>query len=705
MGYLAGYLHNFLDFEENDHEISLSFNFEGLENMQADCGFHHSLLVDKDNNAWSFGSNCFGQLGFASNERNVKQPTKVAEKNIVAVSAGWHHSLFLSRDGTVYSCGWNSFSQLGLGDNVQRNKTEKIEKIPPITSVAAGSSHSLFLDITGNVWSCGNNEGGECGQKGEKFIIHSPAIITNLPPIKQIAAGRSHSLLLDKNGQVWAFGNNENGQLGVGDKTNRTGPEKLPLMQTIQAVSAGGSHSLFLTTTNKVLVCGDNACGQLGLAANCKGICSPTQIQELPQIVSVAAGNYHSLLLDIEGKIWGFGSNKSGALGHNKAINYYFPEKVEGVYPKMKQLAAGSENFSLFLTQHGSFWSCGTNQAGQIGIEEQYSFSPTQIILLCGAESPAAQQQGKSVPHQKPEESEWKKAFTILENNFLCYTCFSPTGTVEPFTCSAENVQIIKDKRFVHSNFVQGNISMSNWQEKYNLIQQRQIYSWKKKLELEIAIKKYEDLIEQTKITIEEHKRELKSVELEHANSNILKEVIEPVAYVENQLRELVRQKVEANIHLEQEEVSLFLNIANLSDLIPIFHEKKINGKNIGQFKSSNELNTIGVNDVLLGKKFLYANKLLENRAFFKKSALENCPIVSFSATPEKTLDYLRDMKIIGLNERLISEHKIFINQLIFFSAADLMHIFQISLQNAMEISQKLSRLLFAFDNYLKSVN
>ena len=77
------------------------------------------------------------------------------------IAAGEHHSLFLDTEGNVWATGSNWNGQLGLGDNIQQRKVlvpTKIDNVPPIKSVAAGYEHSLLLDTEGHTWpSVSNN--------------------------------------------------------------------------------------------------------------------------------------------------------------------------------------------------------------------------------------------------------------------------------------------------------------------------------------------------------------------------------------------------------------------------------------------------------------------------------------------------------------------------------------------------------------------
>ncbi len=88
--------------------------------------------------------------------------------------------------------------------------------------------------------------------------------------VKQVSAGSQHTLILKENGDLWAVGNNEYGQLGDGSTTQRLNPVEVrtategPAMTEVDQVSAGGGHSMILKENGSLWAVGKNAKGQLG---------------------------------------------------------------------------------------------------------------------------------------------------------------------------------------------------------------------------------------------------------------------------------------------------------------------------------------------------------------------------------------------------------------------------------------------------------
>ena len=88
-------------------------------------------------------------------------------QRIVSVAGGFaNFSVFLDEDGNVFTCGFNNFGQLGHGDKNDRNIPQKVENIPPISSLSSSNSARYYfhiVDCEGRVWGCGNNENGQLG--------------------------------------------------------------------------------------------------------------------------------------------------------------------------------------------------------------------------------------------------------------------------------------------------------------------------------------------------------------------------------------------------------------------------------------------------------------------------------------------------------------------------------------------------------------
>ena len=258
------------------------------------------------------------------------------------ISASWEHSLVLSGNGRVYTFGKNDNGQLGLGDiaffrTKSRTNPKVITDLYNIIQVSSGDIHSLVLSTSGQIYAFGNEEFGQLGLGDNPYAFggtkdaNTPKLISNLTHIIQISAGFRYSLALDNNGQIYAFGDNDAGQLGLGDKYNRDRPTLIPNLTHIIQIAAGYSHSLALALDNngQIYAFGYNHNGQLGDNNN-RNI--PTLISNLTNIIQISSGYTHSLALNNNGQVYAFGNNFAGQLGLGDKKDRNIPIKVMSIF-------------------------------------------------------------------------------------------------------------------------------------------------------------------------------------------------------------------------------------------------------------------------------------------------------------------------------------------------------------------------------------
>jgi alpha-tubulin suppressor-like RCC1 family protein len=333
-----------------------------------------------------------------------------------------NHSLFLTREGHVYSSGYNKYGQLGLGDTtniitprlIETYYNSNLEEINydriTISEISAGLNHSLFLtSLTsgGNVYSCGYNVDGHLGigTSGSGEDKSTPTLIrsyydTTLDithnydeiTITKISASCTHSLFLTNNKHVYSCGNNNKGQLGLGSTDSQNIPQLIEtfgdtLYNEIQIdkISSKCHFSLFLTSEGHVYSCGWHNRGQLGLGEDTEEkVKTPTLIQRYYDdavqinydsitITEISSGYYHSLFLTSQGYVYSCGWNTKGENGFEveSAQKVWVPKLIktfeDTAYDEIqiKKISAGAF-FSLFLTQTGSVYSCGSNAYGKL---------------------------------------------------------------------------------------------------------------------------------------------------------------------------------------------------------------------------------------------------------------------------------------------------------------------------------------------------
>ena len=247
------------------------------------CGFTHTIVLITDGTIWGTGNNSRGQLGLGDNTRrftlNQMDTTMLSGKIPKSISCGDAHTIVLMTDGTIWGTGYNAYGQLGiaLGNTTDQtrltlmNTTMLSGTIPK--SISCGGFYTIVLMTDGTIWGTGLNDLGQLGigNTADKSTLN-PMDTTMLPQgiiAKSISCGRFYTIVLMTDGTIWGTGNNQFGQLGIGNTTAQT---RLTLMNTTmlsgtipKSISCGINHTIVLITDGTIWGTGDNQFGQLGL--------------------------------------------------------------------------------------------------------------------------------------------------------------------------------------------------------------------------------------------------------------------------------------------------------------------------------------------------------------------------------------------------------------------------------------------------------
>jgi alpha-tubulin suppressor-like RCC1 family protein len=220
-------------------------------------GAYFGAAATRSGDLWVRGNDREGKLCNGQATTNMLEPAKVkVAKHIVEVSGGGNHLLLLTSAGTVEACGSNWAGQLGNGKFSDSDVPVKVEDLSHIVQVSAGSDGSMALDSSGRVWTWGQNNFGQLGD-GATANSDLPVEVGLPAPAVLIFAGGDckcdgHELVLLSNGQVWAWGDNDDGQLGNGTEPYSDVPVQVEGLNNVTEVAAGGSVSYALESSGKV---------------------------------------------------------------------------------------------------------------------------------------------------------------------------------------------------------------------------------------------------------------------------------------------------------------------------------------------------------------------------------------------------------------------------------------------------------------------
>ncbi|NXA64016.1 RPGR regulator, partial [Mohoua ochrocephala] len=304
-------------------DIPSKFWFKNDKPVLISCGDEHTAIITGKGKLYMFGSNDWGQLGLGS-KNTVSKPTCVKalkpEKPKLAV-CGRNHTLVYTEKGNVYAAGGNSEGQLGLGDTEERTTFHLISFFTnqhKIKQLSAGSYTSAAVTEDGQLFVWGDNSEGQIGLADEASVS-IPCKVDIGKPISSVSCGYYHSALITGDGELYTFGEPANGKLGLLPeqlKNNRVPQPVLGIMEKVNKVACGGEHTVVLTETD-VYTFGLGQYGQLGHGTFVFESSVPKSVKHLKRhkICNIACGENHTAVIAENGLMFTFGDGRHGKLG------------------------------------------------------------------------------------------------------------------------------------------------------------------------------------------------------------------------------------------------------------------------------------------------------------------------------------------------------------------------------------------------------
>jgi alpha-tubulin suppressor-like RCC1 family protein len=324
--------------------------------VSTSAGFYTSAAIKSDGTLWTWGRNNYGQLGQGDllDDSVPEQVTSLT--GIAAVSCGTYHTLIL-KNNTVYACGYGANGRLGDGSlaiHTNAIPTQVLALPTTITAVSAGWGHSLALSSDSTVWAWGF---GTDGELGDGSSTDSPVAlqVPGLSGVIAISAGDSYSLALKADGTVWAWGDNNYYELGDSTFTlNQPSPVQVAVLNNIVKISRNRSvHTFAIKDDGTVWGWGDNQYGNLGVGDQ-NTVNYPRQITALSHVKEAVAGEYFSLFFTPDTS-WSVGINNGGQLGDSTLLDSASLGAVQNLCRLLTSLAASvsSTDITCFSSNDG----------------------------------------------------------------------------------------------------------------------------------------------------------------------------------------------------------------------------------------------------------------------------------------------------------------------------------------------------------------
>ncbi|XP_026077255.1 X-linked retinitis pigmentosa GTPase regulator isoform X2 [Carassius auratus] len=325
----------------------------------------------------------FGKSKFADNA-----PSKFWLKNDVPlrISCGDEHTALVTENGKLFVFGSNNWGQLGLGTKTTVNKPTCVKalKSERVKLAACGRTHTLVYTSRGNLYASGGNNEGQLGlgDCDDRTSFHLVDFFSKHEPVKMLSAGSNTSAALTQDGRLFMWGDNSEGQIGLGKESNSLNPREVSVGKRVSWVSCGYYHSAFVTVDGALYTFGEKDSGKLGLST--EKLAShkvPQQVTGISdKVVQVSCGGGHTVALT-DHEVYSFGLGQFGQLGHGTFIfESRLPRVVEHFRRgRVKHVECG-ENHTALITDSGLLYTFGDGRHGKLGLgEENFTnqFKPT----------------------------------------------------------------------------------------------------------------------------------------------------------------------------------------------------------------------------------------------------------------------------------------------------------------------------------------
>jgi alpha-tubulin suppressor-like RCC1 family protein len=357
---------------------------EGLVDLVDISGgkeFTCAAMGDGQLSCWGQGYG--GQLGDGLGLPS-KVPTSVlVEGSVSDFDVGAEHACAIDDGGDVYCWGSGSNGKLGNGDD--ESQSEPVLAMGGALQVSCGGYHTCLVAVDGQAWCWGDRHWGQLGN-GAEWLGYSafPVKPVGLPEVTYVSAGGGHTCAVEQGGQVWCWGKNGKGQVGVSNLDYKQLPfaEGYPVavvgIDSAASLATGDSHTCVLSTDGSVTCWGDNEEGQLGNGELGVGGFQPVQVAGLEDVQSLCAGANHNCALVANGTVKCWGANDHAQVGAASPGKQLTPQTVAGL-SEVASIGCGDRH-SCAVLKDGTAMCWGDNRRGQLGYGNAWALLPQPVV-------------------------------------------------------------------------------------------------------------------------------------------------------------------------------------------------------------------------------------------------------------------------------------------------------------------------------------
>lgn len=294
-------------------------------------GADRTFIVKADGTVWSWGPNVKGELGLGDTTARftpeqiggLPAVTQVAAAKVINFNNPfaenpWVHVLAVTQGGAVFAWGWNSYGQLGDGTTTDRYAPVGVSGLSGITMVAAGMNHSLALKADGTVWAWGRNQVGQLGNDSTADSA-VPVLVAGVSGVSKVGARGNYSYAVTSDGHVYAWGYAEPEQPAFDViHTEKHTPQLVTNLPPVIDVASGEYAMLALLPDHTVLAWGNDVRRLARDPDSVLPAATPAPVLGLTDVIQVDCPRF-AYALKNDGSVWGWGWGYSdyGILGDN----------------------------------------------------------------------------------------------------------------------------------------------------------------------------------------------------------------------------------------------------------------------------------------------------------------------------------------------------------------------------------------------------
>ena len=348
------------------------------------------LAIKQNGTMWAWGQNDDGQLG--NNTRSKRSsPTQIGAlttwvTGTVGGSSGGSTAA-IKTDGTLWTWGKSAFGELGSNSVASRSSPVQVGNTPTAAStwsqIASHNDHTLALQPDGSLWAWGEGSNGRLGNNASGYSRRSsPIQVGLLSTWSQIAAGEGHSAAIKTDGTMWLWGSAVYGGLGNSSLADKSSPVQIGALTTWSKITCSDFGTMAIKTDGTLWAWGENGQGLIGDETT-ERRSSPVQVGALTTWTSIDNGGYHALALQTDGSMWTWGRADGGVLANNTGFpNHRSSPAQIGSLTTWSKIATGYQN-SMAIKTDGTLWIWGAGAAGRLGINDvNPKSSPVQVGAL-----------------------------------------------------------------------------------------------------------------------------------------------------------------------------------------------------------------------------------------------------------------------------------------------------------------------------------